>query len=99
MNFAFSKAPIYRVRSNAVEIQHDILHNGPVLSMVKNDNNQLETVKILGWAKKNWLVQFSSGKVVRMKFGEKAELEKNVMAIVPAKLDNPNDPTSPFVLP
>jgi len=100
MNFAFSKAPIYRVRSNFVEIQHDILHNGPVLSMMKNKKTQhLESVKIIGWVKKHWLVQLFTGEVVKVKLGNKTELESNVMAIVPAKLDDPNDPTSAFSLP
>ena len=99
LNFAFSKAPIYRVRSNPVEIQHDILHNGPVLSMIKGDENKLESVKILGWKKKSWLVQSYNGQVVEMNFGENAQLESNVMAIVPAKLDNPNDPSSGIILP
>jgi hypothetical protein len=100
MNFAFSKAPIYRVRSNHVEIQHDILHNGPVLSMMKNEiTQQLESVKIIGWVKRNWLVQLFTGEVVKVKLGDKTELESNVMAIVPAKLDDPNDPTSAFSLP
>jgi len=100
MNFAFSKAPIYRVRSNYVEIQHDILHNGPVLSMMKNKiTQQLESVKIIGWVKTHWLVQLFTGEVVKVKLGNKTELESNVMAIVPAKLDDPNDPTSAFSLP
>lgn len=100
MNFAFSKAPIYRVRSNFVEIQHDILHNGPVLSIMKNKKTRrLESVKILGWVKTHWLVQLFTGEVVKVKLGDKTELESNVMAIVPAKLDDPNDPTSAFSLP
>jgi hypothetical protein len=98
LNFAFSKAPIYRVRSNPVEIQHDILHNGPVLSMIGGEN-KLESVKILGWKKKSWLVQSYTGQIEAMTFGENAQLESNVMAIVPAKLDNPNDPSSGIILP
>jgi len=101
MKFAFSKAPIYRIRSNIVEIQHDILHNGPVLSMMKNNKKtkRLESVKIIGWVKKHWLVQSFTGKIVKVKFGNKTELESNVMAIVPAKFDDPSDPTSAFSLP
>jgi hypothetical protein len=68
--------------------------------MMKNKiTQQLESVKIIGWVKGNWLVQLFTGEVVKVKLGNKTELESNVMAIVPAKLDDPNDPTSAFSLP
>jgi len=53
----------------------------------------------IGWVKTHWLVQLFTGEVVKVKLGNKTELESNVMAIVPAKLDDPNDPTSAFSLP
>jgi hypothetical protein len=123
-DFLFGKAPIYRVRSNPAEIQHDILHNGPVLAMMRTDvslnnlagifeqsadstsNAQIgfESVKILGWgvhvasARHYWLVETSTGEIAKVRQGSSA-IEDNVMAIVPAKLERPEDPTSPIVLP
>ena len=100
VKFAFQKAPIYRVRNNPVEIQHDILHNGPVLSMI-DSGEKLESVKVLGWVKNDWLVQRVTGDVVKIKMEVSGDtrLENYVYAIVPAKLDDPKNPDLAFVLP
>jgi hypothetical protein len=69
-----------------------------------SDNARFESVKVLGWgvqvasARHYWLVETSTGEAVKVRQGS-AAIEENVMAIVPAKLERPEDPTSAIVLP